>query len=38
MGQNGRRYFLQEFARDALIARLDALMRDMVGKARTCAS
>lgn len=38
MGQNGRRYFLEEFERDALIARLDSLMRGVVGKVRPCES
>lgn len=38
MGQNGRRYFLREFARDTLIARLDAVMKDIVGKVRPCVS
>lgn len=38
MGENGRRYFLQEFSRDALIERLDAVMRDVVEKRPPCVS
>jgi len=38
MGRNGRRYFLQEFERDTLIARLDAWMKEMAGEAAKCAS
>jgi glycosyltransferase involved in cell wall biosynthesis len=37
MGQNGRRYFLQEFDRDTLLVRLDSWMRDLVGEAPKCA-
>jgi glycosyltransferase involved in cell wall biosynthesis len=36
LGQNGRRYFLQEFERDALLARLDAWMKELVGEVRKC--
>ncbi|OAI49735.1 glycosyltransferase WbuB [Nitrospira sp. SCGC AG-212-E16] len=37
MGQNGRRYFLQEFERDALLIRLDSWMKELVGKSSKCA-
>jgi glycosyltransferase involved in cell wall biosynthesis len=30
MGQNGRRYFLQEFERDSLLLRLDSWMKELV--------
>ncbi len=38
MGLNGRRYFLQEFDRDTLVARLDAWMKELVRKRATCVS
>jgi glycosyltransferase involved in cell wall biosynthesis len=38
MGLNGRRYFLQEFERDALITRLDTWMKEITGVAAKCAS
>ncbi len=38
MGQNGRRYFLQEFQRDALIVRLDSWMKDLVKGSSACVS
>jgi glycosyltransferase involved in cell wall biosynthesis len=37
MGQNGRRYFLQEFERDTLLVRLDSWMKELVGEAPKCA-
>lgn len=36
MGQNGRRYFLQEFERDTLLARLDSWMKELVGEVPKC--
>lgn len=38
MGRNGRRYFLQEFERDALITRLDSWMKELVREESACAS
>jgi glycosyltransferase involved in cell wall biosynthesis len=38
MGQNGRQYFLQEFDRDVLVARLEAWMKELVGEVSECAS
>jgi colanic acid biosynthesis glycosyl transferase WcaI len=38
LGQNGRRYFLQEFDRDALLARLDSWMKELVKEEAACAS
>lgn len=38
MGQNGRRYFLQEFERNNLLTRLDGWMNELAGKERRCAS
>lgn len=37
LGQNGRRYFLQEFERNNLLTRLDGWMKELVGKERRCA-
>jgi colanic acid biosynthesis glycosyl transferase WcaI len=37
MGENGRRYFLQEFERDVLLVRLDSWMKELVGKSSKCA-
>jgi colanic acid biosynthesis glycosyl transferase WcaI len=37
MGQNGRRYFLKEFERDTLLARLDTWMKELVREVRKCA-
>jgi len=37
MGQNGRRYFLQEFERNNLLARLDGWMKELVGREQRCA-
>ena len=37
MGQNGRRYFLQEFDRDTLLVRLDSWMKELVGESSKCA-
>jgi len=37
LGQNGRRYFLQEFERDTLLARLDTWMNELVREVRKCA-
>jgi len=37
MGQNGRRYFLQEFERNALLVRLDSWMKELVGESSKCA-
>lgn len=37
MGQNGRRYFLQEFERNNLLTRLDVWMKELAGKDRKCA-
>jgi len=31
LGQNGRRYFLQEFERDRLLLRLDSWMKELTG-------
>ena len=36
MGENGRRYFLQEFERDALLVRLDSWMKELVGEEAKC--
>jgi glycosyltransferase involved in cell wall biosynthesis len=38
LGQNGRRYFLQEFDRDTLLARLDSWMKELVREESKCAS
>jgi glycosyltransferase involved in cell wall biosynthesis len=38
MGLNGRRYFLQEFGRDTLVARLDAWMKELVRTGAKCVS
>jgi glycosyltransferase involved in cell wall biosynthesis len=38
LGQNGRRYFLQEFDRDTLLARLDSWMKELVREESACAS
>ncbi len=38
MGQNGRRYFLQEFERGMLLARLDSWIKQLVKGASACAS
>jgi glycosyltransferase involved in cell wall biosynthesis len=38
MGLHGRRYFLQEFDRDSLVARLDSWMNELVGTGAKCAS
>lgn len=38
LGQNGRRYFLQEFDRDTLLARLDSWMKALVREESKCAS
>ncbi len=38
MGLNGRRYFLQEFDRDTLVARLDSWMNELVRARAKCAS
>ena len=38
MGQNGRRYFLQEFDRDTLLARLDSWMTELVREVPKCVS
>jgi len=38
MGQNGRRYFLHEFERESLLARLDSWMKELVGEKHKCAS
>jgi glycosyltransferase involved in cell wall biosynthesis len=38
MGQNGRRYFLQEFDRDTLIVRLGAWMKELAEAEPKCAS
>jgi glycosyltransferase involved in cell wall biosynthesis len=38
MGLNGRRYFLQEFDRDTLVARLDSWMNELVRAGAKCAS
>lgn len=38
LGQNGRRYFLQEFEREALLARLDTWMKELAGVEEACAS
>ena len=37
LGQNGRRYFLQEFDRDTLLVRLDSWMKELVGEVPKCA-
>jgi colanic acid biosynthesis glycosyl transferase WcaI len=37
LGQNGRHYFLQEFERDTLLARLDTWMNELVREVRKCA-
>jgi len=38
LGQNGRRYFLQEFDRNTLLARLDSWMKELVREESKCAS
>lgn len=38
MGQNGRQYFLREFERETLLARLDSWMKELVGEKHKCAS
>ena len=38
MGRNGRQYFLKEFERDMLIARLDVWMNELVKESSVCAS
>ena len=36
MGENGRRYFLQEFERETLLVRLDSWMKELVGEEAKC--
>lgn len=38
MGENGRRYFLQEFDRDTLLNRLDSWITELVGETSKCVS
>jgi glycosyltransferase involved in cell wall biosynthesis len=38
MGEQGRAYFLREFERDMLLARLDGWMRELIGGNAECAS
>ena len=38
MGARGREYFLREFERDMLLARLDRWMKELVGEMSPCAS
>lgn len=38
MGEQGRMYFLREFERDMLLARLDGWMRELIGGKAECAS
>jgi glycosyltransferase involved in cell wall biosynthesis len=38
MGERGRAYFLREFEREMLLARLDGWMKELVGGKTACAS